>query len=297
MRTIHYPDMWLRVIGIPFLAIFLTLFSATEPLYVLFTSERFFLDLAWNLVIILAVTESNRLLIGQLDARYSWITQRYERLLVQGSLALGLSGILATALIYFYNEVLTSRLETFDTYRLMVTELPLILVFVTMQHLIYTGLYLIHYHRITVDNLEVQLDEALRVGEKLKLDRIYNESSEETPDLYQKHLLVNQGVASVPLTTEEIAYIFQINDRCYIKNFTGKDFTSNSSLENLELILHPALFFRLNRQVLANVHSIKHFKQDSNGKLSVELEPPFMEEVCVSKRKAPEFREWLGKKI
>jgi DNA-binding LytR/AlgR family response regulator len=131
----------------------------------------------------------------------------------------------------------------------------------------------------------------------VKLDRFYNEHGEQLANQFQKHLIVNFGLSSVPLPTEEVAYIYRENDACFLKTFDGKEFTSSSSLESLEVLLNPAAFFRINRQMLAHIRSIKRFRQDMNGRLIVEFLPVFNQEVFVSKKKAPEFKEWLGKKI
>jgi DNA-binding LytR/AlgR family response regulator len=101
----------------------------------------------------------------------------------------------------------------------------------------------------------------------------------------------------VPISAEDVAYIFFSEGKTHVMLFDGTSFTSRSSLENLELLLDPALFFRINQQFLANMQAIKHCRQDINGKLRVELFPAFRHDVFVSKRKALEFREWLSKKI
>jgi DNA-binding LytR/AlgR family response regulator len=101
----------------------------------------------------------------------------------------------------------------------------------------------------------------------------------------------------VPVPTNDIAFIYKQNEISFIKTFDAKVYTSSSSLEMLEDLLDPAAFFRLNRQTIGNVKAVKQFKSDSSGKLILILEPSANEEVTISKKKASEFKEWIGNKV
>jgi DNA-binding LytR/AlgR family response regulator len=69
------------------------------------------------------------------------------------------------------------------------------------------------------------------------------------------------------------------------------DFT----LDELERLINPHEFYRLNRQVIASFSAIRHFNPYFNGKLKVQLIPDFAEGVIISKDKAPLFKQWLNK--
>jgi hypothetical protein len=88
MKPIQYPDAWLRLIGIPFLAILTAQFGASGPLWALLQTKQYYLDLLVHLLMVGVVWETNRSLIGQLDHRYSWTNHRLRRFLVQTGVAL-----------------------------------------------------------------------------------------------------------------------------------------------------------------------------------------------------------------
>jgi hypothetical protein len=297
MKAIQYSDAWLRLIGIPFLAILIVQFGASGPLWALLQTRQYYLDLFVYLLTVGVVWETNRSLIGQLDHRYSWANHRLRRFLVQTGLALVASLWEVAGIQYLYHHVFRIRPEAFSIPGLLAVELPLTIIFVVTLHTIYLGMYLVQYHQSIVARLTTERDEALRLVEGVKLDRFYNENGEQLPSPLQKHLIVNYGLASVPVQSDEVAYIYREHETCFLKTFDGKEFTSGSSLESLEALLHPSTFFRVNRHLLAHIRSIRRFRQDANGKLSVEFYPTFGQEVFVSKKKAPEFKEWLGKKI
>jgi DNA-binding LytR/AlgR family response regulator len=158
--------------------------------------------------------------------------------------------------------------------------------------MIYTGMYFHQYYTHTISSLNdrVRELETSVAGVKSAADLI-------KPSGYRDLLIVNYGASSVPVPTNDIAFIYKQNEISFIKTFDAKVYTSSSSLEMLEDLLDPAAFFRLNRQTIGNVKAVKQFKSDSSGKLILILEPSANEEVTISKKKASEFKEWIGNKV
>jgi hypothetical protein len=279
------------------LALLIQYFRTIEPLYLLFQTKQFYLETALTMLFILLIWETNRFIIVLLDKRYPWPGHQFERFIIQFALVLGVSFVEVVGFLFLYNEVLSIHPQSLHLTGLLVPGLPLTLLFVLLINLFYTGIYLVYYHHFRVEKLIQERDEAFRVAEQLKLDLFYNENNEFKPNLYQKHLIVNAGYASVPVPANEIAYIFKNSDTCCLKTFEGKEYTSHSSLENLETLVNPDTFFRINRQMLANAHSIKKIQADKYGELEIDFTPPFQHAVFVCKKKALQFKQWLGKKI
>ena len=67
------------------------------------------------------------------------------------------------------------------------------------------------------------------------------------------------------------------------------------TLDELETLIDPRLFFRLNRQYIASFSSIKTVHNYFNGKLKVYLNPEIKEGVVVSKERAHFFKLWLNR--
>ncbi|HLK97945.1 MAG TPA: LytTR family DNA-binding domain-containing protein, partial [Hymenobacter sp.] len=61
-----------------------------------------------------------------------------------------------------------------------------------------------------------------------------------------------------------------------------------------EQMLDPKRFFRLNRQIVAQLRAVERVNLYFNGKLKLTLQPAFEEEVLVSREKAGDFKRWLG---
>lgn len=288
---VHYHDKWLRLIAYPTLAIVIRHFGDMTPWGQLLKQPLYYADLFWDLMIVLVSWEANRRLIIYLDTQYSWVTQKFQRFVIQFFTALPMTFVIVIPMIYLWNEVLTDH-GNFDTANLLVNDFPLTIIFTGMVHLIYTGMYFHEFYQTEIKSLQARIQELeTSVAGVSQASELLKSSG------YRELLIVNQGAASIPVHTHTIAYIFKKSEISFIKTFDGKEYTSSSSLDALEELLDPAMFFRINRQLLGNIKSIRQFKSESTGKLIVMLEPTAKEEVTVSKKKAAEFREWVGSKV
>jgi DNA-binding LytR/AlgR family response regulator len=73
----------------------------------------------------------------------------------------------------------------------------------------------------------------------------------------------------------------------------GRQYLVDYKLEELESLVDPLNFFRLNRQFIARIDAIQKIHTYFNGKLKIELHPQTSQEVVVSRDKAPAFKAWL----
>jgi DNA-binding LytR/AlgR family response regulator/predicted negative regulator of RcsB-dependent stress response len=110
---------------------------------------------------------------------------------------------------------------------------------------------------------------------------------------YKTRFLVKQQEQLVPIHQHEIAYFFTTNELvCLVRN-DNRQFLVDYRLEELEKLLDPAHFFRLNRQYIAALPAVQKIHTYFNGKLKLELFPEPSHEILISREKAPSFKEWI----
>jgi len=112
-------------------------------------------------------------------------------------------------------------------------------------------------------------------------------------NVYKQRFLISKADALIPISIDDIAYIYTEDKAVMIKTFDDKSFFISYSLDDLESQLDPAKFFRLNRQFITSVKSIFKISQYFNGKLKVELHPFQEGKVIISRAKTPLFKNWL----
>lgn len=110
---------------------------------------------------------------------------------------------------------------------------------------------------------------------------------------HKTRFLVKQGEQLVPIAQEQVAYFYTANELACLVGYDGRQYLVDYTLEELEAVVDPLRFFRLNRQFIAQLTAIQKIHTYFNGKLKVELHPETTQEVLVSREKAPLFKDWL----
>jgi two-component system LytT family response regulator len=110
---------------------------------------------------------------------------------------------------------------------------------------------------------------------------------------YKTRFLVRQGEQLLPLPVAEAAWFLSRNETVTLVATDGRRFVLDYTLEQLEGLLDPARFFRLNRQIIAQLPAVRRLHPHFGGKLLVELHPAPAEEILVSREKAPALKAWL----
>ncbi len=126
---------------------------------------------------------------------------------------------------------------------------------------------------------------------ELDLGTLLNQVSNE--NVYKQRFLISKADALIPISIDDIAYIYTEDKAVMIKTMDNKSFFLNYSLDELEAQLDPLKFFRLNRQFITGVKAITKISQYFNGKLKIELSPIQDAKVIVSRAKTPVFKNWL----
>jgi two-component system LytT family response regulator len=113
-------------------------------------------------------------------------------------------------------------------------------------------------------------------------------------ETYKSTYLVQQRDTLIPLNVDDIAY-FTI-DTGVIKaiTFENKGYGIDEKLEDIEEQLDPNQFFRANRQFIVQRKAIANMRLYFNGKLILSVNPKPIDQIVVSKAKAPQLKKWIG---
>ena len=110
---------------------------------------------------------------------------------------------------------------------------------------------------------------------------------------HKTRFLVRQGDTLLPLPAAEAAWFQSRHDTTTLATHDGRRFVVEYTLEQLEQLLDPTHFFRLNRQLLAHLLAVRRLVPHFGGKLLVELAPTPTDEILVSKEKVSAVKSWL----
>lgn len=110
---------------------------------------------------------------------------------------------------------------------------------------------------------------------------------------YQKRFLIRFGQNIRIVSIEEIAYFYTQDKITFLNTFSNKRYPVDYSLEKLEEMIDPAVFFRINRQFIININAIDEMYAYSKSRVKIELNPPCDQKTVVSTERSPVFKKWL----
>ncbi|MFN8310278.1 MAG: LytTR family DNA-binding domain-containing protein [Chitinophagales bacterium] len=108
--------------------------------------------------------------------------------------------------------------------------------------------------------------------------------------LYKERFLVHARNGWLPVPQKDVI-CFSKNSVIYLHTSTEKLITDYQTIDELEELVDPAIFFRANRQTLVHIDGIESYSKHSSLKLEVRLKNGMLTDV--SREKAQDFRHWL----
>ncbi|TNE61383.1 MAG: response regulator transcription factor [Bacteroidetes bacterium] len=116
------------------------------------------------------------------------------------------------------------------------------------------------------------------------------------PQEYKQRFMVKVGDHLTAVAAGDIDFFFGENKIVWLRHRNGRKYPVEYTLEQLEQMLDPQHFFRLNRQYIAAIGAIEDVVSYSNSRLKVSLKAPLSDgPVLISREKVEAFKLWLGK--
>lgn len=284
-QAIPYPDRWIKLLCIPLWAVFFRHVAEPARLVDLLRSWQYYIDILFMLAAAYLLWQLNLYIIHWADRRYSWAEHPTQRLMVQGTLAYGITSTLIVLLsLTYYNLILLEPQQLNFSY-LLLTDVPVNLMYVSVIHMVYTGLWMIRYHKQKVAALLLEIEHMENMSATIP--------AKDSVESFKKTLLVNQGRGLVPLAADQLACIFTANEACFVRTHEGKTYTVDGTLEQLLEQLSPKDFFRISRQFVVHRGAIKRVDGESSGRLLLHLLEGHPASLTVSRRRTQEFKQWM----
>lgn len=126
-----------------------------------------------------------------------------------------------------------------------------------------------------------------------EIEAIEKEDESEIKEFPKKRLLTYIRNELMPISIEDISYIYLENTITYIVRKDGKRFTANDSLDQIYATLDQKLFFRANRQIIVSIYAIDKIIKFGNSALKIETKPASEIDIVIGKNKASSFKQWL----
>jgi DNA-binding LytR/AlgR family response regulator len=112
---------------------------------------------------------------------------------------------------------------------------------------------------------------------------------------YKKRFMVHVADKIKSISTAEIAFFFILDRNTFLCTNSGAKYDLEFSLDKIEGMVDPTMFFRVNRQYIINFEAIENMFTYSKSRIKVEMYTKPKEDIIVSLSKTSDFRKWLSR--
>lgn len=110
---------------------------------------------------------------------------------------------------------------------------------------------------------------------------------------YKSRFMVKIGGHIRSITSDQILFFYAEGRNAYITIDQGRRLIIDYKLEELETLLNPQKFFRVNRTYIVNIDSITEVLVHSNSRLKIISKVEAEKEIIVSREKVVAFKQWF----
>jgi len=110
---------------------------------------------------------------------------------------------------------------------------------------------------------------------------------------YKNKFVLKVGEHIKIFTLEDVQCFYSMEKYTFLQNNSGRDYAINYTLDQLENLLDPSRFFRINRKFIVSSSAISDIISFSNSRLQVKLNSNKSDDLIVSREKVQDFKKWL----
>lgn len=145
-----------------------------------------------------------------------------------------------------------------------------------------------------LDSMKSQMIAGEKVGLSITRKQLENLLSLGKKD-YKSRFLVKIGDQLKYIPVQEIAYFYAEENVVFVITRKNDRYIIDYSIEEVDGLVDPKDFFRLNRAFVTNIDAIDKVFKYLNSRLKIELKPVIDKEILVSRAKVSEFLEWMDR--
>ncbi|HOZ88270.1 MAG TPA: LytTR family DNA-binding domain-containing protein [Bacteroidia bacterium] len=150
---------------------------------------------------------------------------------------------------------------------------------------------------ISIADLQNALSKYKRLNEKNNSEVLENLANayQNINKQYKNRFMVKTGDTISSVKTEDVSHFISEDGLVIIVINAGKRYAIDYTLDQLEEMLSPDDFFRINRKVIIHISSIKKVSPYFNSRLKLNSDSLKDEECIVSRERVGDFKMWLDK--
>lgn len=148
---------------------------------------------------------------------------------------------------------------------------------------------------VNAEELEIAIDKVEKLKPKTSVEDILKIAAtlNQTTKNYKSRFMVKIGDKINSISIEEITLFYSLEKSTFILTNEGRKYIVDYSLEYLEGLLNPKIFYRINRKNIISIKACKNIISYTNSRLKLQVENYQGEDIIVSRERVQAFKAWL----
>lgn len=112
---------------------------------------------------------------------------------------------------------------------------------------------------------------------------------------HKQRFVIKVGEHIRSVAVENILYFYSLEKATFIHTIDDHNYVIDYSLEQVENLVDPGVFFKINRKYMITINATEDIITYSNSRLKIELKQSDDQDVIVAREKVKQFKKWLDR--
>lgn len=148
---------------------------------------------------------------------------------------------------------------------------------------------------IEEERLRQAIEKAKRFSPGLTLEKLFPILNPTSEKVYKSRFMVKVGEKIKSIPVEEILVFFSQEKASFIRTRDAHTFCIDYALDQLETMLDPERYFRINRKYMVSIDACTNILAWTNSRLRLKIEGIDAPDIIVARERVAEFKMWLDR--
>ncbi|MEI8114124.1 MAG: LytTR family DNA-binding domain-containing protein [Bacteroidia bacterium] len=148
---------------------------------------------------------------------------------------------------------------------------------------------------IEEERLKQAIEKAQHFSPGLLLEKILSIRNTGSEKAYKSRFMVKVGDKIKSIPVEEIRIFYSQEKASFIRTSDGHNYCIDYALDQLEPMLDPEVYFRINRGYLVHISACNNILAWTNSRLRLKIDGIDDSDIIVARERVQDFKNWLDR--
>ena len=148
---------------------------------------------------------------------------------------------------------------------------------------------------IEEDRLKQAIQKLKNFTSPIQIDQLFELAKKMQKPAYKSRFMIKVGEIIKSIGVDNILLFYSLEKATFLLTNDRRSYVVDHSLDHLDTILDPDLFFRINRKYILSIKACTKIHSWTNSRLTVIIEGFDEEQIIVARERVRDFKVWLDR--